>query len=192
MGKGTIRFGASLRLACTLFGLTLLWLVAGGGVALARGVEFGLVGLPDDRSMALGERVVLTVEGRAGEQEVDTAAVYLTFDPRVLQVNAESVTVADSLDIALVEIGKTYFVLDNDAGSIRYQAGRLGGSATGTFALFSLEITAVGVGESFLSFADDPDNHIDNVALRAGIDLLGRTDSRADRCCAGHRNRWTR
>lgn len=177
MDKQTIRFGACLRLGSTLFGLTLLWLVAGSGVALAQGVEFGLAGLPDDRSMVLGERVVLTVEGRAGEQEVDSAAVYLTFDPRVLQVNAGSVTVADSLDIALVEIGKTYFVLDNEAGFIRYQAGRLGGSATGTFPFFSLEFTAVGVGESLLSFADDPENHIDNVALRAGIDLLGRTDS---------------
>ena len=165
------------RLVGALLGLAVLWLTTGTATAQAQSVEYGMVGIPDGGSVILNKSFVLTLEAGAGGQEVDTAVVYLTFDPSVLQINPDSITVGDDLDFALEEIGTSFYTLDNVAGAFSYQAGILGGSTSGSFPLFSLEFMAVGVGESTISAVSDPDNDRYTAALRAGIDLLGSIDS---------------
>ena len=165
----------TMRWGCLLLGGLLLWLTLGTSAAHAQSVDFGLTGIPDNGQVLVGQHFTVTVEARAGAQEVDTAVAFLTFDPSILQV--VTVTVGSELDFALEDIGKSFYTLDNSAGTLSYQAGILGGSATGTFTLFALEFAATSAGQGELVFVNDAANDRYTAALRAGVDLLGSTES---------------
>ena len=165
----------TMRWGCLLLGGLLLWLTLGTSAAHAQSVDFGLTGIPDNGQVLVGQHFTVTVEARAGAQEVDTAVAFLTFDPSILQVI--TVTVGSDLDFALEDIGKSFYTLDNSAGTLSYQAGILGGSATGTFTLFALEFAATSAGQGELVFVNDAANDRYTAALRAGVDLLGSTES---------------
>ena len=142
----------TMRWGCLLLGGLLLWLTLGTSAAHAQSVDFGLTGIPDNGQVLVGQHFTVTVEARAGAQEVDTAVAFLTFDPSILQV--VTVTVGSDLDFALEDIGKSFYTLDNSAGTLSYQAGILGGSATGTFTLFALEFAAPSAGQGELVFVN--------------------------------------
>ena len=165
----------TMRSGCLLLGGLLLWLTLGTSAAHAQSVDLGLTGIPDNGQVLVGQYFTVTVEARAGAQEVDTAVAFLTFDPSILQVI--TVTVGSDLDFALEDIGKSFYTLDNSAGTLSYQAGILGGSATGTFTLFALEFAATSAGQGELVFVNDAANDRYTAALRAGVDLLGSTES---------------
>ncbi len=83
--------------------------------------------LPVRNSFLVGEEVDVAIEVRAGERKVDGAAIYLDFDPSLLQV------VSLTPGTALTEILERGF--DNVQGRLGFAAGKFSQFPTGTFTL---------------------------------------------------------
>jgi hypothetical protein len=94
------------------------------------------------RRVRAGQRFVVPVEVEAGAQQVDGAAAYVDFDPRVLRV--EAITPGEELGVEL------HRRIDNAAGQVGYAAATLGDFPTGTFRLVTLRFRALRAGPAQL------------------------------------------
>lgn len=109
----------------------------------------GIALLVDTDTITVGQQFQLRIEVQAGETNpVDTAQVYLVFDPAVFA--AWSLTAGDDLDIPLQSR------LDNDLGQVDYAAGTLDGSITVPFTLATVTFRALsptGPPGTYITFA---------------------------------------
>ena len=126
-------------------------------------VDFVLSGLPSNANV--GDTFTVTVAAQAGTQTVNVAKALLTFDPSLLQV--VTATAGTALDYPLQDFGNEAVAFDNTAGTIDYEAGKLGGSVSGTFTLLTLEFQAVGTGDAAIAFTAS-----ETTAADAGTEVL--------------------
>ncbi len=100
-------------------------------------------------TVAVGQQFQLRIAVQAGESNpVDTAQVYLVFDPAVFAVL--SLTAGDALEVPLQSR------LDNDLGRVDYAAGTLGNPITEPFTLAAVTfraLAATGPQGSYITFA---------------------------------------
>ena len=126
-------------------------------------VDFVLSGLPTE--VNVNESFTVTVQAQAGAQTVNVAKALLTFDPSLLQV--VTATPGTALDYPLQVFGSEAVEYNNTAGTIDYEAGKLGGSVSGTFTLLTLEFQAVGTGDATIAFTTS-----ETTAVDAGTEVL--------------------
>lgn len=126
-------------------------------------VDFVLSGLPSTANV--NDTFTVTVQAQAGAQTVNVAKAFLTFDPSILQV--VSATDGAALDYPLQDFGIAAVAFNNTAGTIDYEAGKLGGSVSGTFTLFTVEFQAVGTGAATIAFTSS-----ETTAVDAGSEVL--------------------
>ena len=100
--------------------------------------------------MGWGPRLVTP---EAMTYDVDGAAVYVAFDPAVVQVT--SVIAGDKLPLGLQQ------EVDNTGGRLALAAGTLETPPTGRFLLAQVELVAVGQGVSPLAFQHDSQHESD-------------------------------
>ena len=100
-------------------------------------------------TVAVGQQFQLQVAVQAGESNpVDTAQVYLVFDPDIFA--AESMSAGDVLEVPLQSR------LDNDLGRVDYAAGTLDNPVTAPFTLAAVTfraLAATGPQGSYITFA---------------------------------------
>jgi hypothetical protein len=115
---------------------------------------------PQSQVASLGEVVTFDMMVEAGEQLLSNVELYIEFDPVVLQVvdasgdPAEAVEAdQDTLDIVLLNR------VDNQAGRIRYDAGKLvGATPSGTFRVATLRLNRIGeVGQTAVRYLSSSD-----------------------------------
>ena len=90
----------------------------------------------------------VTVDVEGATSPIDGAAVFISFDPSILEV--QSITPGSDLSLSLIPAQ-----FDNTAGTISYAYGLLGSSVNkANFNLMTIQFTAVGQGQSQLMFTD--------------------------------------
>ena len=119
-------------------------------------------------AVARGQQFEVRVTIGAGYgRPVDTAQVYLEFDPTRLQ--AESISPGRRLEYLLLS------TWDNTLGNAQYAAGTLGPAAESPFMLYAVTFRAtaeVGSVSTQIRFADRPNIHRTKVISR-GLDVTG-------------------
>ena len=117
----------------------------------------------------MGQRFEVRVAiGAGSERPVDTAQVYLEFDPAKLRV--ESISSGPRMEYLLLS------TWDNTLGNVRYAAGTLGPAVETPFTLFTATFQATAQPASAgaqIRFADPTNIHRTKVILR-GLDVTGQ------------------
>lgn len=106
--------------------------------------------------------------GAGVARPVDTAQVYLGFQPENLQV--KSISSGHRMEYPLLS------TWDNTLGNVKYAAGTLGPPAKAPFELFTVTLQATEQfrnGSTQIRFADPTDIHRTKVITR-GLDVTGR------------------
>jgi hypothetical protein len=164
--------GSSMRRLKTSFTRVIVMLLAAVGMLLptvrpvhaqSAVVDFVISGLPGNANV--GDTFTVTVQAQAGTQTVNVAKALLTFDTSILQ--AVSVTSGTALDYPLLVFGSEAVAYNNTAGTVDYEAGKLGDSVSGTFTLFTVEFEAVGTGDATIAFTLS-----ETTAVDAGTEVL--------------------
>ncbi|GAB4515665.1 MAG: hypothetical protein Kow0047_27640 [Anaerolineae bacterium] len=109
---------------------------------------------PTRPNVAVGGMFDVVVDVHAGDVSVDGAAVFLDFDPAVLQVRA--VSPGDVLSTVIRQ------AVDTASGHVDFAAGRLGSQASGSFRLVTITFEVIG---------DAP-----QATIAASLTTLRRTD----------------
>ena len=101
---------------------------------------------PDARTGNTGDIVDFDLVVEAGSQSVDTVALYIEFDPAMLQVVDSSGNPATEIEVDLGTLNTPLAnSVDNTSGTIRYDAGKLTGeAASGTFRVASFRVKLIG------------------------------------------------
>lgn len=113
--------------------------------------------------VGLGQSFDLTINVQAGAQPIDTVGAYVDFDPGIIQITGT--TPGSTLPTSIQNI------VDNVNGTVDYTATILAGTVTGSFAVVTLHVQAVGVGLTQLAF-----HHVLprlTGAFLAGVDQAG-------------------
>jgi hypothetical protein len=127
---------------------------------------------PETVTTAINGCFTLDIMVQAGTQPVNNGELYLTFDPAVLQVvNSDCTQPATSIAADQTTFNNLLLnEANNTTGTIRYDAGRLGTPATGTFRVATIHLKALGESQGTqVAFASLTD------IFSSGRSVLGRT-----------------